>query len=118
MPKGDTPGLCKLDNGKLTRRLATVLGISPTGCAYRGTVVCHQCPLAIYVARRCDYQCHECMERARCPCGQPGMDQIVDRLLGKIASYVINSSVMINHEVGNNGHRDYQGSKSHRGDHR
>ena len=70
-------------NGKLSAYMIHNFGFGQVGCAWRGSPICHDCPFADQVARICDYKCWRCPDRAGCPCGQDGQDQVVDLLLEK-----------------------------------
>jgi hypothetical protein len=74
-------GLNLYCNGRLTRLRASMLGLSVSGCQFRGTTVCHQCPYASRIPVECDYQCDRCAHHHICPCGQDGQEIRVEAIL-------------------------------------
>ena len=64
----------RIGNDALRPGCLNTLGMSLEGCAYRGTVICHRCPLAEHNPPVvCDYRCQirnvDCEHRAGCKCG-------------------------------------------------
>jgi hypothetical protein len=73
-------GLNALANGLIKPWMAKDLGLGLVGCAYRGSLVCLQCPWA--PLQECDWNCGKCDSRALCKCGQTGQEQRIARALG------------------------------------
>lgn len=64
-------------NYPLSNRAFHELGIGGTGCAFRGSLMCHECPLSWNIPVECGWKCWTCGHRDTCPCGTSGQELVV-----------------------------------------
>jgi len=70
----------KIYNGRWHKSFTAQLNMTRYGCPYRGTTVCHECPLE--PAAVCDWRCrskmgvYECEHRPYCKCGHDQTERL------------------------------------------
>jgi len=77
-------------NYPIDKRNSHELGIGITGCAFRGSLMCHVCYLSWDIPVECSWNCWQCEHKGTCPCSMPGQELIIGwKMAEEIAEGVV-----------------------------